>query len=751
MREFKSLYPKGLMADFDAQIQGEEPMVTVEESKRRITISYAFPGFFLTDDSEKIDDEDIQFKQINIEGTGYLGVNGRPQLPSFGRYVQIPVGCDYKVSVYKDDPIEFEDLIVKPAQTELTDDPELEYAFAYDKKLYASDDFFPAELVTISQPLEIDGYNSLLVHVCPFQYNPVKKKLIAYANIELTIDILEKEDEVDELPHPDPEGGLEGFGNMFLNPRRNIERRLNVDPPLRPIPPRIEMVGPELLIIYDNTFQEAARKLDQWKNMNGLRSKIASIDSVPNYAGAADDNARVSALKTYIRNAKKAKIIRGRFIIPRLRYIILFGDVDMIASETIADDPVSGGVWGPVNISDYYYSTRKDPASASEMVFPWLALGRIPVRTADEGMAVVDQIIVYEKTPPSDPEYYRRLTFAALFQDKRNYYDACDGRAARAYMRTMEYIRERMVALGFDVERVYVTDCPNTTMEYFSDGSTVPQEVRDAVVDGASATEMLISETSEGSLLIAHRDHGQQEGWHMPSFERQHLTDITGEIPSIFFSLNCQTGWFDRPANLESFAETMLRHSGGAPSLIAATRNSSTTHNDEMMKALFDAMWGGVLPTFPASSTASYTVKNNRLGDILNYGKSYLPIASSYNNYNKDHFEIYHVIGDPSLEIWKEEPKNIGLRVRYILRRGHRGAVSIRLTSCPKGSVITIWYRDNLLKRIEPTSTHITLPVDDFRAPRRPTTPRPPRHLPGYIVCFGAPGYRFRKVRVRAY
>ncbi len=61
------------------------------------------------------------------------------------------------------------------------------------------------------------------------------------------------------------------------------------------------------------------------------------------------------------------------------------------------------------------------------------------------------------------------------------------------------------------------------SMEYYSDSSTVPQDAKDAVADGETATEMLISETSEGQLIIAHRDHGMQEGWHMPSFTRQHL------------------------------------------------------------------------------------------------------------------------------------------------------------------------------------------------------------------------------------
>ncbi|MCP3891959.1 MAG: hypothetical protein GY702_24285 [Desulfobulbaceae bacterium] len=743
MREFKSIIPEGLPDEFEASFYDEEPIVTIEESRRRITASYTFPGFFMVEDNQNIGGKELEFKQINIEGTGFIAENGKPQLPSFGRYIQIPSGCDYKVSVYEKETVEFDKVLVKPAQAEQTDNPDEQHILAYDQKTYASENLFPEEYVRVLGPYQIDGYIALLLHVCPFQYNPAQKKLICYGNIDVTIDLIEKTSEVDDNQFFDSESNLEGFGNLFLNPRRNIERRLDVESNLRPIPPKFERVGPELLIIYHHSFKKAAEKLNLWKTKNGLRSKAISIDNVPNYSAATDDESRVASLKTYIRKSKKFRVMNRRFQIPRLRYVLLFGDVDMIASETISEDQASGGAWGPVNISDYYYSTSKDPENNAEMVFPWLALGRVPVRTSAEGMDVVNQIVKYEKYPPRDPDYYKRATFAALFQDRRG-----TGRSTRAYMRTLEKIRQRMLSLDFDITRVYVTDCPDSEIQYYSDGSAVPQDVKDAIIDEETATETLISETSEGQLLIAHRDHGMQDGWHLPAFRRHHLSQLTGDTPSIFYSLNCQTGWFDRGANVESFAETMLRIPGGAPSLIAATRNSSTSHNDEMMQALFDASWGGVLPTFPASTTASYTVKNNRLGDILNYGKSYLPIASSNSVFNKDHFEIYHVIGDPSLEVWKAEPRNIKMRARFIpsLRRG--GLLSIILSHCPKGSVVTIWLKNKLMKRIEPSSTTMTLSAKDFRDPVRPGSPL--RLNPVYI-CFGAPGYRFRQVRVRIF
>lgn len=473
-------------------------------------------------------------------------------------------------------------------------------------------------------------------------------------------------------------------------------------PPIRP--------GPEFLIIYHDAFKNAAEKLAKWKNMCGLRTETVSIVTIGN---------TVSSIKKYIRN-------RRRSYFSRLRYVLLFGDVDMVVSETIP-----GGTFG-TNITDYYYSTPKDPVSSTDVVLPWLSTGRIPVRTLEEGMDVVNQIIRYEKNPPCDPEYYRRMAFGAYFQDDWPQ----DGKANRKYMKTMEAIRERMITVGFDVERIYVSNNPNP-QEYI-DGTPLPAEVKNSIVDGSTATDMMISTTTEGQLITGHRNHGSPSGWSHPTFSTSHLNTIMSEYPTMFYSINCLTGKFDLSGPTESFAEKILRIKGGSPSLIAASRVSGTWRNDSLIKALFDAMWAGVLSTFPGS-TASYAVKYNRLGDILNYAKSYLPVAHSGDYAGiKDHFEIYHVIGDPTIEIWKADPILIDLRAQKI-----RDYLSIILSSCPKGGVVTIWDRDKMLKRIEPSSQHIKIPLRDILL--SPLTER--KRI--VSVCFSAPGHRFRQVNVR--
>jgi hypothetical protein len=500
---------------------------------------------------------------------------------------------------------------------------------------------------------------------------------------------------------------LESFGNLFVNPRRHVEERLNWS---TPAPPRSDRPpsDAQFLIIAHDDFMPVAQRLAEWKIRKGLPTEVASISAVGNSA---------AKIKHYVRSAR---------LQPRspLRYLLLLGDVEHIATET-----VSGSPWGP-NASDYYYTTKSDPTGDDDLVIPALSGGRIPAQSVSEASAVVDQIIAYERNPPSDPEYYRRMTFAAYFQDDYPQ----DGKADRRYMKTLETIRTHLVSLGFDVERVYVSNNPNP--QFFRDGSPVPAEVKDAMLSGAAATSQLVAATTEGQLIMAHRDHGLEAGWHEPHFQIDSLGGVTGSTPSIFYSVNCLTGRFDLSASMDSFAEAILQMPAAAPSLVAATRVSHSYLNDDLMKALFDGLWPGVLPTFPGS-TAAYGVRNNRLGDLLNYAKVYLPIAGTGSmQYIKDHFEIYHVVGDPTLEIWKDVPRLLRLQVAVQSPYLH-----VQLPVVPTGCVISVWHGDELLKRIEPSSTLIRISVRDLQPTLLPWSDRIMN------VCAAAPGNRFSQVR----
>ena len=705
MRTFVSLDTKGLPESYDAEALGAPPIVEVTESAQRISISYHFPGFFRIDREVDLGGMMRQFHALEIEGAGFVMDSGKPQLPSFGRYVHIPAGFSYKLTVKTPGkPVQIDGITISPAQAKMTDGL-VEHEGEFDEATYASDEIYPKEMVTVTGPMEIDGYNALLVHVCPFQYKAKSQTLIAHPRVEVRIDLTKGNKAA-------AKGGsghsLAASDNLFLNPRRDDATGDGVSPTAVIVPP-LKPVGPELLIVYVTPYVGAAQRLANWKNHRGL------ITDLFEYQAATMSFA---SLQTELRNRRSA-------FLSRLRYVILLGDADAIPKQESALG----------NTTDYYLSTQYDVSAAHPLPTPWLSIGRIPIRTAAEALSVVDQIIAYEKTPPADASFYNRFVSAGYFQTHRTANATVD---ERDYVFTMEKVRAYMVGLGYDMERVYViNNAPDAThpLEYLN-GTLVPADVVASLMTAANATARLVNTTTEGHLIIAHRDHGDVDGWSMPPFKVGDLNNVTGDMPSLFYSLNCLTGAFDvTPAAMpECFAEKNLRLPGTAPTLVASTELSSTWLNNAMMLGLFDAMYGGLLPTFPGT-TASYPIRFNRFGDIVNYAKAYVRTTSPDVNFVLRNHEMYHVLGDPSLEVWVKAPLPFSVKAKLVGTN-----IQVTLSSPAPDCVVTAWYAGKQIQRLTPTGATVSFP--------KPAVVHPVPVLPVVSIAAWAPGYQYAETKV---
>ena len=723
MPDLRSLNANNLPGNHDLNSHGEKPLVDFKINKNILEISYIFPGIIVSEQDSKVADNSLREKmpaklhEVGISGTGFLSESGKPLLPSFGRFVQIPPGCNFKIQVQKNEPIEYQDLKIKPAQENRKDQGAGTVEF--DENAYKQDQFYPADIIEYSRPLYMDGYRVICIHVRPLQYNPQKKLLHAYSNIKVSIELLPgksaegNQAEIEELDNWvfwDRSKSLEGFGNLIFNPSRSyFERSPVLKLPLAQIGTRPDI--PEFYIIYGDIFEKAAQKLAAWKQKKGIETRAVCIDTI-----MESDKKDISKLKEFIRAKRREPF-------SPLRYVLLFGDVEYIP---IGQDQG--------NTTDHYLFTHRDAEGDSDCIIPWISGGRIPARSKPEGMSVVDQIIRYEKSPPDDPQYYNRMTVAAYFQDVDEH-GMQDGRADMAYLKTMETIRDHMISYGFKVNRVYVSNTRQPSA--YSDGTPVPPEVKESILyknNGGIATKRLISYVNEGQLIVGHRGHGGKDGWANPAFKNADIKTIASHRPSIFFSINCLTGSFDRQE--ECFAEEILALNGGAPSLIAATELSGSWRNDSMIKALYDAIWPGAIPTYPVT-TMRYPVKYYRMGDLLNYSKAYLLTAHGLNRNTRKQFEIYHVIGDPTLHVWGEEPLTLRLRASI-----SKDMLILNMNTCPKDAVLSIWYGKIRLKRMEPTGTRLAVPLMLFQDLPKDAL-NPARATPYALsIYFSAPGHR---------
>jgi len=134
---------------------------------------------------------------------------------------------------------------------------------------------------------------------------------------------------------------------------------------------------------------------------------------------------------------------------------------------------------------------------------------------------------------------------------------------------------------------------------------------------------------------------------------------------------------------------------------IGDVRNSPTWPNSALLRGFIDATWPSL-----ASGFGDGTSKR-RLGDILNHGKLYLatqigvtqPAGDIDITDYTDEIILYHVIGDPTLEMWTSNPHRLRLVQEFALavlagalhvQYAHEGAEISALLLQDDGSAVPV-------------------------------------------------------------
>ena len=703
MKSFAISEAGPLIDDKPESFENLEPKVRLlEKTDTKVSLEFEFPGFWLFYDQHEKNvfprgEEKVAFSQIKVPGAGFCNETDKPLLPSFGRYWQIPCIRALKSydarpvrTTYLDDTLEkdINDKIrIKRSEYEVydwtrsdfgsEDDQDFFRIFYERRKVYPKD----GEWAKVTGPYLIDGYKALLVHVRPFQYtfkDQAKKKdyVLAFHNI-IRLDIHLQDSEEDcGAGKENKDCGAGAYANLFLNPKREQSGDDEATG------------GVELLIVHAN-LPEAAGELSQWKERKGLATEVVSMDRILELKAKAKIDSTAENLKS--KSELKSQCVREYISEKRrdpqskLRYVLFLGDEE--------DIPLEDGIR-----SDFYYTTHKKPVNF-ELVFPWLSCGRIPFSTEDDAKKVVKQIVAYEKGLDFPKQCFDKIALCGFFEDSSRQWlkeRRFDDRESRNYVKTMEDIAGPLKGKGIEVESIYQKQ-KDASIERYCNGRKIPGtlEVFSGHKEAKTALEIA---ANEGRLIIGHRGHANAEKWLVPELDPNRLQEKIP--PSIFFSLNCQTGKFMGPG--DCMAESLLKHDGAAPSLIAPTRPSNTWLNNSMMKALFDALWPGILKTvflendacenFEGEKWGQDGLKHSRMGDILNYARAYLPIAqSNADSKIRQHFEIYHVLGDPSLEVWRKEPEAMEVNIE----RKDGDVDVICRDRFPQNTVATFFWEDD--------------------------------------------------------
>jgi hypothetical protein len=618
-------------------ITGAEPGA-VHEAKLKssdntgILVDTDIPGMYSTNFCTE---EDV-CQRLSMPGAGSATEIGKPEVPIIRRYFEVPYDVNLTVEVVYSHAITLEEYNVCPVQpprhdliTEET--PE----FVIDSNTYSTNAFYPAQNASVDEPALVRGHRIAVLTLCPVQYNPVTKQLRVYSKIEGRLNY-DRPAQIEGVERRLESEAFESLCEAFI---------VNYKPPEEYPTRRYKDVGSpsvDYLIITHDDFETEVQPLADWKQKKGLRTKIVKTSDI---SAPADPTA--AEITDYIKDAYDTWN-------PPPTYVLLVGDSEFIPTH-YKNEHYSSRHGGHRTATDLYYGTLDGKDR-----YPDVFVGRISVDTTSEATTVVDKILGYEQSPPTNPNFYNDISACAYFED-----DNDDGTAEKAYAFTTEQIRDHLDDLGYNVERIYATN--STGPANYMNGTAVAGGI---AWNGTSAD--ITAAFNSGRLIITHRDHGLSQnywdyvdkwqgwydGWSEPWFTTGDVAGLNnGNALPVVFSINCQTGWFDGETdpntgwNFECYCEELLRHqNGGAVAAFGATRNSPTWCNDDLLMGFIDAIWPDFLsPT----QNALY-----RLGEVLTYGKIAVVLEHGYSaDTTKVEVEEYNLHGDPEMSIWTSQPQ----------------------------------------------------------------------------------------------
>nr|NQU93537.1 hypothetical protein [Bacteroidota bacterium] len=281
-------------------------------------------------------------------------------------------------------------------------------------------------------------------------------------------------------------------------------------------------------------------------------------------------------------------------------YVLLVGDAGII--------PVYGGY-----VDENYYVEIE-----GNDYFPEMMIGRF-TNQSDYGMLVmINKFLMYEQTPyTASTDWFKKGT-------------CCSNNAYASQIETKRFAAEKMMEYGFTSVDTMMSSSP---CNYVLDD--------------------VINAINEGRSYLNYRGEGWSSGWwaSCTPFNQSHVSSLSnGQKFTFVTSIGCGVAMFDNGGGNcfgEEWIETgSISNPKGGAAFIGPTGNTHTTYYNKIDKGIYTGMFLEGMETPGQAMVRGKLYMYNVFGDLPNVAL---------------HYRIYCVLGDPSIHIWKEVPKEISV------------------------------------------------------------------------------------------
>ncbi len=368
--------------------------------------------------------------------------------------------------------------------------------------------------------------------------------------------------------------------------------------------------GVDFVIIYNKEFSEQAMRLAQHRaNLDDISVVLVDIDQLFNEFSSGRKD--VTAVRDF------AKLLFDRT--DQFKYLLLFGDgsYDLRNLNKQGNDFIPAfetvRTLSPIQSypsDDYFALLNEGEGGNIESGSLDIAVGRLPVKTAQEAEDVVNKIVNYDTNPVTLGDWRNRIVFVGDDQDNNRHTGDSDEIAERIGGKNK----------NLNIDKIYIDAFPQISTP---GGTRVPL-----------ATDALNSDMFKGVLAVTYLGHGGSKGWAQERILK--INDILAwenkdKLP-IFITATCSFSGFDDPGFTTAGEEVLLNKRGGAIALFTTVRSVYASSNKRLTRAAIDTLF------------FKFDNKIPPIGEVLRVAKN--QSGASLQNSRK-----FLLLGDPSMRL----------------------------------------------------------------------------------------------------
>ncbi|MBU0489417.1 MAG: DUF1566 domain-containing protein [Bacteroidetes bacterium] len=532
---------------------------------------------------------------------------GLPQLPVYNCLIEIPSGSSPEIQIISTEEVEIDLNQLGFTQKVIPTQPSCSKSvsqqlcdFQYDEIIYHKNQFLSDATASVSANGTMRGVQIGTLKVCPFSYNPVTNVLKVKKNIRLRV--VFDNCNLSESSRMMRENFSPAFESSFSKLNNHQENQTRDSLTSYPI---------TFLIVAPRSFEANLQPFIQWKTKEGFKVIVGYTDVI---------GATTTTIKNWIQNTYNTET-------PKPTYLLLAGDVSLI--------PTYNGVAG-THPTDLYYCTF-DGAGDN---IPEMYYGRFPADNTTELDVIIGKTLMHEQYTWTDESFLDKCLMIA----------SVDVSYGVSYSNAQVY---------YSINEYFTTTNGYSNVEAFLNGvSNHPYKVMRS--DSTPASADMKNRISNGEGFVYYTGHCDQSSWTDPSFTNAEIATLTntGMYPVIVGNC-CLSGKYSLE---DAFGENMIKAADKGAVAYIGSSDSDFWDEDFFwtvgVNTLAFNTGNAELHTYPNTGQGTFDALWHTNAEpendwyITTAGMIFsgnLAVEGSTSSGKKYYWEVYNVLGDPSL------------------------------------------------------------------------------------------------------